>query len=183
MAKILLTAFKLFLIVQIASPAWPDPVYRSADEKGVPVYSSKQKDPSAKPATLPPIVKAPIAGIKPVRLTCVDHGGINCQLGPDVDGSVVCYDNFRDSLQRFANSCTAARLDILEESYRYGLNDFSLVVRNTSAVAAKGVRIEVNRGAVFRGPDKLEPYGSAEFSLSSVPAKSANFLASCANCP
>jgi len=28
---------------------------------------------------------------------CSGHGGVNCPVGPDVDGSVICSDGYRDS--------------------------------------------------------------------------------------
>ena len=28
---------------------------------------------------------------------CTGHGGVNCPVGPDVDGSVICADGYRDS--------------------------------------------------------------------------------------
>lgn len=175
--------FCLNISIVFVGQSLADPVYRNSDERGVPYYSSKPKDSAQQPVQLPNIIKAPPIEAKPALITCVSHGGIDCQAGPDVDGSVICYDKYRESIQRFANSCTLAKLDILEESFKAGFNDFSLIVRNTSAIKAKGVEIKVNRGAALEGPTELEPYDSAQYILRAAASKNTNFIATCSNCP
>ena len=37
---------------------------------------------------------------------CLDHGGVNCGAGPDIDGSVVCADNYRNSDVAYTDACS-----------------------------------------------------------------------------
>ena len=181
--KIIPLGFIIFLL--FAGSTFADPIYKSTDKKGVPVYSSKPKDSKAELAKLPNIVKEPMdqGKIKPAVISCAGHGGVNCQAGADGDGSVICYDNFKNSIQRFAVSCSAAKLAIIPESYKSGVSNFSLVVRNTSAVAAKSVKVQSDKGLLLEGPSELEAYGSADYSSKKPPEHNAKFQVSCENCP
>lgn len=190
MSKSLIFIFSSFLALQfflfstlLSNTSFADPIYRSNDKNGVPVYSSKPKEPNAQPAKLPNIAKERMGEVKNNSLTCVGHGGINCQSGADADGSVICYDNFKDSMQRFAVSCSAAKLAIIPESSKSGMNHFSLIVRNTSAVTARGVKVFADKGLSLEGPSELEAYGSAEYSTRDSSANKAKFQLSCDNCP
>ena len=166
-----------------AVSALADPVYRSTDKKGVNVYSSKPKEEGAEPAKLPNITKAKVGEVSPNNLSCAGHGGVNCQEGADLDGSVICYDSFKDSMQRFAFSCSAAKLVFTPESPKDSRQKFSLLVRNTSAVLAKGVKVSGPQGLVLEGPVELKPYDSASYSCSQEVARNARFQISCDNCP
>lgn len=160
-----------------------DPVYKSQDRKGVPLYSSKPKAKGAQPAKLPEIARASFDQPKVIGLTCVSHGGINCQTGADSDGSVVCYDGFRDAIQRFAMSCSAAKLSLITESEKNKGGTFSVAVRNNSSVQAHNVKVTVADGRVLEGPSDLEPLGSGEYFLKNAEARKLNLQVSCENCP
>ena len=96
---------------------------------------------------------------------------------------MICFDNFKNSIQRFAVSCSAAKLAIIPESYKSSFNSFSLVVRNTSSVVAKAVKVQADDGLLLAGPNELEAYGSADYTSHKAPALHAKFQVSCENCP
>ena len=58
--------------------------------------------------------------------SCSWHGGVNCNAGPDLDGSEICKDGWRDSTVNFANSvectnqisCTDAEFNALYDKYQ-----------------------------------------------------------------
>lgn len=62
--------------------------------------------------------------------TCSDHGGVNCSVGADWDGSAICNDGWRNSTETYNNTikctdnnamCTVAELDDLR--IQYGIVD------------------------------------------------------------
>jgi hypothetical protein len=175
----------LFVVINSLTTAacFSEPVYKSTDNRGVPSYSSKPQTKGAEPAKLPNIAKARFSEAKPDKLTCVGHGGIDCQAGADSDGSVICYDKFKDGIQRFAVSCSAAKLSIIPESSKVIAGKFALVLRNNSAVAAKGIKISAVNNTVLDGPLELEPYGSAEYSSAQPIPRDAKIRIACDNCP
>jgi hypothetical protein len=61
-----------------------------------------------------------ISNASSVDETCFNHGGTNCIIGPDWDGSVICNDGWRDSFVFYSSSsecrdmeCTASELNNL----------------------------------------------------------------------
>jgi hypothetical protein len=197
--------FTLTLLLAGVSPTPCDAqhVYRWEDASGKVHYSSKPPRKNAKPAELPQIMRAEVKLPKVAAVSCETHGGINCQSGSDADGSVICFDGFRDASTRFQFACSAAKLEISDIS-EVGLDgDFSVFVRNAKSVVAQqptatfrilsktGEKIEVP----LVGPSSIDAFGIAEFTfsgktgdprlaalaLSAKPEKK-QFQIGCANC-
>ena len=167
-------------------------IYKYTDEQGRTRYTTDAPTNGARPATLPRITIAPYEAKAPAGpKSCARHGGFNCAAGNDADGSVICFDGFRDSMERFNFSCTAAKLSINEIKERDGGNTFTVFVRNLSGVdAARPVvvfRTSTKDRREITGPEKIEAYGVAEFHISLKPfdmkPQAANLEATCANCP
>ena len=116
------------------------PIYR-VERNGIVEYSSKPKDPSAKPADLPKLGRWKPESPHVIQLTCSNHGGINCARGADTDGSVICFDSYRDSIQRFAFECSTAKLEIMSISKPDDRGIFTVAIRNNKAVAARKIRV------------------------------------------
>ena len=139
------------------------------------------------PVTLPPVSRENIsARIKALRRKtpsmCTHHGGIDCSLGPDKDGSVICLDGFLDAVPRFRLRCSEVRLETgrlsiqretaLKDAAREDLPTKTAVtisVRNLSGIEAYGVKVDITlpqlEPVVASGPARIEPYAIAEYSL------------------
>lgn len=149
---------------------------------------------------------------------CHKHGGVDCSRGSDSDGSVICLDGFKDSMLPYRFSCLEARLRASELNLLNGQHevigiinkDFEiseeqalqagdmallLTLRNNSSVEAFGVSVQVRTpdGSKVEaaGPDKVEPFGVAEYQLplKSLPERIAlsrldrlDFKVRCTNC-
>ena len=189
--KLLAAAFPFFLI---AGSLQASPVYKSEKTGGVPFYSSRPDSSDAKPAELPPIMRGEVKLVKGELVTCSNHGGINCQSGPDKDGSVICYYGFTGAAARYRFSCNSPRLEIAEVTDPDEKGSFIVSVRNTTSVAAAQpavlYRPEIGPQVKLHGPDQIEAFGLGEFTF--VPAgpekpfKKADLSVldiTCANCP
>ena len=74
--------------------------------------------------------------------TCSSHGGVNCNIGPDWDGSAICNDGWRDSSEAYANQiacqnshhyCTQA--ESAEINAKYNIDAIEqAIAANTAAV-------------------------------------------------
>lgn len=160
------------LMVIMAAPlaAQAEPLYRSVDERGVVRFSATPPSLSATPAKLPELSRlSPKESGVTGRESCRRHGGINCGAGADEDGSVICRNGFRNSLERFAFTCTTARLTIVEEIPGPPRR---VIVRNTSGVTATNPRLSLAPGkgaTVEEAPTAIEPYGIGEFLIAPTP--------------
>lgn len=168
-------------------------VYRKVEKDGTIVYTTTPPEKGAKPAKLPELGKWKIPELKVSSASCASHGGINCSIGPDIDGSVLCVDNFRDSTERFKFSCTAAKLNIIEISKVDEKGEFTVVIRNSKAVAASEPTVTFkpdkwDKEIKLDGPSTIEPFGVAEFHYKpdkldqNLKPTLATLNASCANC-
>lgn len=183
------------LILFLPGIASAESVYKSTETSGVPMYTSKPKGSEAKPADLPPIMKAEVKLSDKELSTCTNHGGINCKAGPDEDGSVVCYDGFKAAVTRYRFSCTTPKLEITEISELTREGTFKVVVRNLQAIDAKTPKITFKpdtstETVTLKGPDLIEAYGVGEFIYSPYAdiklykSPDAGLLdITCANCP
>ncbi len=166
MHKIIIASI-LFLLVHTS--LWADSVYKHTDSSGKIVYTSKPKGAGDKPANLPPIVRGEAKAVTQGLQSCKVHGGINCEAGPDVDGSVICVDGYKESATRFKFSCTTPKLEISEISDSDRSGAFKVFVRNTSSVSADGVMVEYkpDLGAklILKGAVKIGGYESGEYIL------------------
>ena len=176
--------------VSVASAA---PIYTWEDEFGVTHYSSKKDTPMARRADLPEINRGDVKLVERKLISCGDHGGINCQAGPDLDGSVICYDGFREASARFRLSCNSPKLEISTISDLEIDGRFQVTVRNTKSVAANDpavlFRPELGKEYKLDGPGEIEPFGIAEFSFvpkdadpPTKPVELAQLEVMCTNC-
>jgi len=210
---------QLFLIA-LSADADSGKIYRWTDSTGQVHFSNTPKSSESKPADLPAIRRENIdQRIRTLKDStpdnCIRHGGIDCPHGADSDGSVVCLDGYRDAIMPFQFECMEARLQSQFSVDTGGEDQQSVVhsrslsralagktarglrlsLRNLSGVAAFGLQIEFQIGKrnTFKaeGPDKIEPYGSADYVLTFAQAGLAPNLAqieqseykvSCTNC-
>jgi len=169
-------------------------VYKWEDGSGVIHYSNKAPRAGLKPVQLPPITRGEVKLSQRKLETCDKHGGINCQLGPDTDGSVICYDGFRGAVSRYRFSCTAPKLEVADVSDLKDDGSFSVFVRNSKSVTAREPEVffkqPEGREVKLKGPTTVEAFGLAEFVYQSAgrpvitqkPTIEHLSLA-CANCP
>lgn len=165
-----MTRFLFFLLFFIPSIALSDSVYTWVDENGVKHYSTKAENPQAKVAELPEINRGDVDVAPVLMKNCTDRGGIDCSQGPDDDGSVVCYDGFRDAVARYRFHCSSPKIEIAEVSDLNENGGFSVFVRNTNSVVAnnpevifKGKYNKKNTKLLLAGPPQIEAFGLAEF--------------------
>ena len=157
----------LFIAGIAAASSATAQVYTWKDKQGVIHYSSKPVSKDAALAELPEITRGEVKLTKRQVIGCDSHGGMNCGAGPDSDGSVICYDGFREATARFRFSCSAAKLEIADISAVTGCDGFTVMVRNSKAVAAHLVSATFIdfTGAKLKlsGPSEIEPFSMSEF--------------------
>ena len=197
--------FKLScLFVAAASYALPlsaENVYRWTAPDGTVHYSTTPPNKDAKPAELPKIMKFEMKMPEMKFSSCEGHGGVNCQAGADSDGSVVCYDGFKNSSAPYRFACASPKLAVADISPVDENGSFTVFVRNSKGVAAQKVRVamktKTGREIALEGPDTVDPSGTSEYhykpAAGSTPAQEALLLSgkpeagqisiSCANCP
>ncbi|NLF24690.1 MAG: DUF4124 domain-containing protein [Deltaproteobacteria bacterium] len=169
-------------------------VYKWQDSNGVVHYSSKPTSQEAKPATLPKITRADVGIPSSGLVSCAKHGGIDCQAGPDMDGSVICMDGFTGATTRYRFHCSTPKLSISEVSDKTPEGTYKVVLRNAKAVKANQVSLFFERPdgkeVPLNGPAEVEPFGAAEYVLDKVDAEGlsskptiANLRFTCSNCP
>lgn len=120
---------------------------------------------------------------------CFSHGEIDCSKGADIDGSVICKDGFRDAVMSYDSLCLEVRLEVqylvntnspqtpyikhsrklIEDLKGYKPLTLHLNIRNLSDVKAKNIKVEFTLERRYpynaQGPETIEPYGLAEYSL------------------
>lgn len=171
-----------------------EPVFKSNSPTGKsPMYTTKPSSQS-QPANLPPIVRTDSQGKTFVRQTCHSHGGIDCGAGPDKDGSVICYDKYRDTGERFNFSCTAPKLEIANISRADAPFTFKVLVRNNAAAEAKGIKVnfkpEIGGSFKLIGSESIKGFESGEYSYKPLdefhkfsPPDPSKLEITCSNCP
>ena len=185
----------LCILILLPQGLFADSVYKWEDKAGVAHYSSRPGDAAAKPATLPEITRADVKiSINPLQ-TCDKHGGINCQLGADSDGSAICYDGFKGAVTRYSFNCSSPKLRISDVSERDASGGFTVYVRNLASVAAAHAALIYKHGLDARqvkldGPIEIAPFGLGEYKYSPAPIDQgqpkptlAELEIDCANCP
>ncbi len=187
----------LFSIALIAMPgsAVAEPVYKWTDKQGVSHYSTTPPNPEAKPADLPRITRGDVR-LTEVRLeTCENHGGIDCQAGPDTDGTVICYDGYRNAAAVYRFNCNSPKLEVSDISDINSKGEFVVSVRNSKSVAAEAPEIMIRPSDLptaikLIGPETIDPFGVAEFTykpevkglIKNKPTL-AQLTLTCSNCP
>jgi hypothetical protein len=184
--------FTIACVVCCAEAALAEEIYSWKDESGTVHYSTVPKTNKAKPAVLPEInrenLSDRIQAIKSsVPPTCVNHGGVDCNAGRDSDGSVLCIDGFKDSVEPFVFACLEARLKVRDAtltdldgqtiSYRIGsptpkantLKYLTITLRNTAAIKAYDISVSIpwkyKQELPMDGPARIDGYGVGEYTL------------------
>jgi hypothetical protein len=172
--------------------ASPSEIYKETSESGQVIYTSKPYSNNSVKAKLPEIIRK-TGSVKSKELaTCVNHGGVNCQAGEDTDGSVICFDGFKDASSRYRFSCSKAKLSIVTyepKEDRY----ISIIVRNTLSVDAKEPYLyyRKKRGAQVKitGPNIIPAFAAEEFkfnhkelNIDPNTIKKSDFMVNCRNC-
>ena len=185
------------LIIVISAPMQgeADPIYAGTSSSGKSqLFTSKPKEGFEK-AELPPIIREDTKKKAESTLkSCGNHGGIDCERGADTDGSVICFDGFKESLERYNFSCKEAKLSILKVEVEKKSHELIVFIRNLSSVAAQKVSIsrKSSDGKVvrFSGPDKIAGFQSGEFRAAIQEGEvidkivsNDNILVQCLNCP
>lgn len=185
----------LLLAVSVVTPAMAEPIYRWQDDQGVVHYSSDKPNAAAKPADLPRITRGDMRMASPRLETCDTHGGVNCQAGPDTDGSVICFDNYTGAAALFRFNCNSPKLEVSDITELNEKGEFTVFVRNSKSVAASKPELimkpqDLAFGIKLEGPDEIEPFGIAEFSykpeskgLVTAKPSLAQLTVTCTNCP
>lgn len=182
-------------LLSFSSYLYAQSVYSWKDEKGVVHYSTNpQGNPGAKSVKLPTINKADVKVSKQEYATCHGRGGIDCQAGADGDGSVICYDGFKEAIASFSKNCNSPKLEVSQVSEVNKSGSFTVIVRNTKSVEAQGPTLEYafesGKKIPLQGPATIAPFGIGEFRfvgnesyrapLSGV--KEGELFTTCANC-
>jgi hypothetical protein len=190
---VLVTPILLGILSFHTAQAQADDVYRWVDKAGLVHYTSKPPTKDSKPADLPPLLRE---GARPVKIelaSCDKHGGVNCQAGPDKDGSVICLDGFTEATARFRFTCNSPKLQVSEISELDKDGQFRVTVRNTKSVQADKPVVAFNLPSGEKvnldGPSKIEPYGNGDFvfkpknkAVLASKAKPEQLVLSCFNC-
>ena len=178
------------------SNAFASPVYKWEDANGVVHYASSPKSKTAKPAELAPIMRGELRLAQQKFVGCEKHGGVDCRAGADTDGSIVCSDGFKGATNRYRFSCSSPKLDLADVSAPGADGAFSVFLRNSRSVLAKGPTVSVKLGdgsaLALVGPKEIEPYGMGEFQWKPEGAQThvvsekpdaGQITISCLNCP
>lgn len=184
----------LLATVGLSTHAHADSVFKWQDDDGLVHYSTKPPHKGAEPVALPRITRGEVKLTTRKLISCKEHGEINCQAGPDSDGSVICYDGFRGASPLFRFSCTAPKLEISDISNLDDKGGFTVFVRNAKSVAASKPAVlfkpDSGQEVKLEGPENIDAFGVAEFiykAKTSGEMKDKPTLAqlnlTCANCP
>jgi hypothetical protein len=170
-----------------------DEIFKWVDEDGTTHYSSRNENQKARLAELPKLNRGDYKVGAVNGATCDKHGGINCQSGEDVDGSVICFDGFDGASARFKFHCSSPKLRISDISEPDTKGRVSVFIRNDRSVAARLPKVMylAKDGAKIplKGPTEVKEFQMAEFSFISgyiaqnrVKPDISQFTVSCDNC-
>ena len=182
----------ILIVFLLITTAQADNVYKWVDDQGVTHFSSKPPTKGAKPAKLKEISRGDVAIPAKLLKSCKQHGGIDCAAGADKDGSVVCYDGFKDAAARFTMSCSAPKLVISDVSEIQNDGTFSVFIRNARSVSAEGMEVYFKldkKEFKLTGPVEIDAFGVAEYMWKDDPGtplldkpKTNQIRVSCLNC-
>lgn len=187
-------ALLCLFIVLFSSRSRAENIFKHVDASGKITYSTTPEHSGQKPVELPKVQRENtnqrLETLKQSSLvTCERHGGIDCSRGTDNDGSVICTDGFRDAAPFFDRNCLEAKLQLSplrfetsegkrltfkqlfqpqNFSEKQELLSSNISLRNLSSVEAQEVHVVLPIGAddiVAAGPEKVEPYGIADYTL------------------
>ena len=168
--------------------SWADDnIYTVTSSNGAVTYSNKNKEGAIK-KKLPELIiikshsakESTVVALK----SCKKHGGINCAVGADHDGSVICNDGFRASNEIYQFVCHQVQLKIvsvLQEGEKV-----EIYIRNNSSISAQNVQVVNKRdNQIIMQKKIIEPFGIGHYVLinkehSSLSEKDFKIL--CDNC-
>jgi hypothetical protein len=187
------TLFGLFAFL-LSTSASADGIFKWTDESGTTHYTTDANAPGFQKAELPEINRADVNLVTTPLLSCDGHGGIDCNAGPDKDGTVICGDGFTEANPIFRFSCSSPSLKIAELLDKLEDGTVKVLIRNSKSVAATKPQVLVREGSgketIFSGPEEIAPFGVGEFVLSADKANEvrelltqARIRISCTNCP
>lgn len=174
-------------LIGLIGPARAQEIYSWTDDEGKVHYSNEPKDSSAKSVTLPDTERynsdQRIKDLKKeAARTCLNKGGIQCSLGEDSDGSVICSDGSKGSEEIFKASCSEVKLiaELKKPKKRLSKQILKIpvtaTVRNQSSQEAKGIEVKVkfpqtpNADEYFdlrlEGPTNIPSFGVGEYTYS-----------------
>jgi hypothetical protein len=162
-------SFSLVLALSLVATetSLSEAIYKKTNPDGKIEYSSKAHTPQHMPAKLPEIMRGEVKLPANSQVTCDKHGGVNCEAGADTDGSVICYDGFKDVLQRFKLTCLAPKLEIVSISKNEEDQGFTVTLRNLKQAEAKQVLVTAKtiQGSTIQldGPTQVTLLGSADY--------------------
>jgi len=161
-----------FLLITLSIAVVRADVYDWVDEKGIRHFSSSKPTEEAAPSKLPPIMREKSLRARPAPMaaaTCIEHGGVHCEAGPDVDGSVLCHDGFAEATARFRFECFTAKLSVSEISPIAPNGSARIYIRNEKGVAADAPKVVVKTAAgdvvEAVGPNQIAANGLEEYLL------------------
>ena len=167
--------FSSFILIQGEFSFAEESVYKWTDKNGKVHFSTtKPKKNNAAPANLPQIKKVDMdQQIKRIKETtprnCSARGGVDCESGPDKDGSVICLDGFKDSVLPFESKCGQAKLQVDSAKFSEDFSYLEVIIRNLSPVSAEGIQVLGRLKAKPRrrgvGPLKVEAYSVGEYKI------------------
>ncbi len=192
MKNILISIFTAFTIFCSGS-ALGDEIYKWVDNDGITHYSTQKFDERARLADLPNLNKGEYKIGAVNGATCDKHGGINCQAGEDVDGSVICFDGFDGASARFTFHCNSPKLRITDVSEPDNRGKVSVFIRNDRSVTARLPKViftnKEGSKLPLKGPAEIQEFQMAEFTLHSgyliqnrAKPDLSQFTVSCENC-
>lgn len=193
--SLIIAYFALCFSALLPTACFGDEVYTWTDEEGRTHFSTEPGAAQAKKADLPQLDKEDIdERIKAIKErtpeSCEQHGGEDCSRGPDIDGSVICLDGYRDAVLPYRFHCLETRLESrvniffegseepeqltnenLRTLSRRAVSEIRITVRNTTAVPARKVLVIAKvgdftvRDLPTVGPEEVEPFGLADYTV------------------
>ena len=146
-------------------------IYKWEDENGKVHFSNSPPSKEATPTELPKIMKGEVKIPKTALRSCDGHGGINCESGPDSDGSVICYDGFKEAASRYRFSCLGAKLEVADISKLKEDGSFVVSLRNRKSVTAQKVEVTFTglggkKGVILTGPSTINSLSTGDYTYS-----------------
>jgi hypothetical protein len=103
---------------------------------------------------------------------CSKRGGVDCSLGADNDGSVVCADGWTGAVQRYKQACSEVHLTLTRLPVDEDGPELIIAVRNTSGIVAREVKAVLEGGKgekrTLLGPSELQPFAVGRYELQHV---------------
>lgn len=107
-----------------------------------------------------------IAGIA----SCNKHQGADCEAGPDIDGSVICKDNFRAAVERYTSTCKYFEpVKVLSVSKKLLDGTYAVLLKNNTTNPQSEISLmqkSSGKQMKFVGPEIIEAGKTAVYRIS-----------------